>query len=238
MLSATRRGGKIWADQALLAIEVLGAIGLIAIMVLSLGMLSDVVQEDAQTTPSESASSEALATPIHNTPTAVVVTATPGLPPAGSLPAAQQTPTAGATAAPAATPGPTPNSPTGVRIIIPTIGVDAPMVEGDNWETLKTGIGHRPGSAWPGQAGNAVLSAHNDVYGSIFRELPSLQPGALVYVHTPTGVFRYEVAGSRVVLPSDTSVTKPTDEPTLTLITCYPPFIDTHRFIVTARLVE
>ena len=166
-----------------------------------------------------------------------------------SLPAASATPraTAGATltptqvpsptAAPSATSRSTPASPTGVRLVIAAIGVDAPVVEGDSWDVLKNGIGHRISSAWPGELGNCVLSAHNDVYGSIFKDLGSLEPGDVVVAQAPEGDFRYVVEGKRIVLPSEVSVTDPTTEPILTLITCYPPLVDTHRIVVTARLV-
>jgi len=256
-LPGVARPKASWIDRALLAVEVLAVVGLAGTMVLSFGILRD-VQQDVRAMPAASSAATAtavaagrpelqatftLAAPTRSTP-ALPPTATAALqPPPAGAPVSTTSPTARAasptdTPWPTATAVPTPISPTGVRFLIPAIGVDAPMVEGDNWETLKDGIGHRIGTAWPGQVGNVVISAHNDVYGAIFRRLNKLQPGDMVLAQTPTGVYRYEVMSSRVVLPTEVSVTQPTDEPTLTMITCYPPFVDTHRIVVTARLVE
>ena len=68
-------------------------------------------------------------------------------------------------------PMPTPGPEQGIRIQIPAIGVDAPVVEGDDWEALKQGAGHHIGSANPGESGNCVISAHNDIFGEIFQTL-------------------------------------------------------------------
>ncbi len=57
-------------------------------------------------------------------------------------------------------------------IVIPSIGVDHPIVLGDDWDALKQGVGHTPWSANPGTLGNTVLSAHNDIFGGVFGRLP------------------------------------------------------------------
>ena len=64
-----------------------------------------------------------------------------------------------------------------IRIQIPAIQVDAPVVQGDNWEQLKKGVGQQIGTPDPGSKGNIVLSGHNDVYGEVFRYLDRLTPG-------------------------------------------------------------
>ena len=56
-------------------------------------------------------------------------------------------------------PLPTPGPEQANRIQIPAIGIDAPIVQGDGWETLKKGVGQHIGSADPGEKGNVVLSA-------------------------------------------------------------------------------
>jgi len=133
-------------------------------------------------------------------------------------------------------PLPTPGPEQAVRIRIPAIGVDAPVVEGDDWESLKQGVGHYVGSANPGERGNCVLSAHNDIYGKIFRDLPDLELGSEVFVHTTGQVYRYVVSQKRIVEPTEVSVLAPTSSPVLTLISCYPYGIDTHRIVVVATL--
>lgn len=124
------------------------------------------------------------------------------------------------------------------RIVIPKIGVDAPVVQGDDWEALKRGAGHHLGSANPGERGNMVISAHNDIFGEIFRDLNQLEDGDEVQVYDGAGrVHRYRVVSKRIVEPTDVSVLDPTNEPIVTLITCHPYLIDTQRLIVVATLV-
>jgi len=124
------------------------------------------------------------------------------------------------------------------RIRIPAIGVDAPVVEGDDWESLKKGAGHHVGSANPGERGNCVISAHNDIYGEIFRDLPELSIGDEILVETFTKTYRYVVEQTRIVEPTETSVMATTSSPVLTLISCYPYRINTHRIVVIASLVR
>lgn len=125
-----------------------------------------------------------------------------------------------------------------VRLVIPVINVDAPIVPGDDWEQLKKGVGQHLNDALPGQAGNLVLSAHNDIYGEIFRHLDQLQPGDEVQVHTFGQIFTYVIGGSRVVEPTEVSVLAPTPHSSLTLISCYPYLIDNQRIVVTAELKD
>lgn len=136
-------------------------------------------------------------------------------------------------------PVPTPGPEHPQRIVIPVIDVDAPVVRGDDWEALKKGAGHHIGSANPGERGNSVLSAHNDIYGEIFRDLPELNVGDEILVHTQTQVYRYAVEQTRIVDPNDPAsvgVMSPTNSPVLTLISCYPYGVDSHRIVVIAVL--
>lgn len=135
-------------------------------------------------------------------------------------------------------PIPTPYPDQAVRIHIPAINVYAPVVQGDGWEQLKMGVGQHIGTADPGEKGNLVLSAHNDIYGEIFRELDKLQPGDQVTVFTAQRSYVYVVTGTQVVEPTRVEVMAPTREPTLTLISCYPYLVDNQRIVVTARLLE
>ena len=135
-------------------------------------------------------------------------------------------------------PIPTPGPEQPRRIVIPVIGVDHPIVEGDNWEQLKKGVGHHIGSADPGQAGNLVLTAHNDIYGEIFRYLDKLQAGDEIIIYTLSRRYVYTVQSHRIVDPSQISILEPTRKPTITLISCYPYLVDTNRYIVIGTLEE
>ncbi|HRQ38736.1 MAG TPA: class D sortase [Chloroflexota bacterium] len=135
-------------------------------------------------------------------------------------------------------PIPTPG-PEQARVIqIPAIGVNNAVVEGAyDWEQLKRGVAHHIGSAQPGQVGNMVMAAHNDVYGAIFQHLDQLSPGDEIVVQTNQRAYTYVVTKIDIVLPTDVHVLAPTDHASATLISCYPYRINTHRIVVFADLV-
>ena len=134
-------------------------------------------------------------------------------------------------------PIPTPGPEQARRIEIPAIGVDSTIVQGDHWDQLKKGVGQMVGSAQPGKDGNMVLSAHNDIFGEIFRHLDKLTPGDEIIVSTERSSYRYIVREIDVVKPTDVYVTAPTEHAQTTLISCYPYQINTDRIIVFADLI-
>jgi sortase A len=109
-------------------------------------------------------------------------------------------------------PIPTPGPEHAIRIQIPSIGVDAPIVQGDGWEQLKKGVGQHIGSSNPGEKGNVVLSAHNDIFGEIFRELDRLKPGDTITLYTNQRAYNYVVSGSEVIEPTQVEVMESTSE--------------------------
>lgn len=133
-------------------------------------------------------------------------------------------------------PIPTPGPQHAIRIQIPAINVDAPVVRGDGWEQLKKGVGQHVGTANPGEKGNIVLSAHNDIFGEIFRDLDQLKAGDEIILYTPQKTYTYIVTDSKIVEPTQVEVMDPTPQPTATLISCYPYLIDNKRIVVIARL--
>lgn len=133
-------------------------------------------------------------------------------------------------------PIPTPAPQHGVRIQIPAIDVDAPIVHGDDWEQLKKGVAHRADTPNPGQTGNIVLSGHNDVFGEVFRYLEELKPGDEIIVYTSQRSFTYTISGWDLVEPTQVDVMDPTPNATITLISCHPYLVDNHRIIVKGSL--
>jgi sortase A len=133
-------------------------------------------------------------------------------------------------------PIPTSSPAQATRLQLPAIQVDAPIVQGDGWEQLKKGVGQHPGSVNPGENGNLVLSAHNDIFGEIFRYLDKLNPGDLVIVHTYQRSYTYIVIDTKFVDPDEVSVMEQTPQATITLISCYPYLKDNKRIVVIARL--
>jgi sortase A len=101
---------------------------------------------------------------------------------------------------------------------------------------LKKGVGQHIGTPDPGQNGNLVLSAHNDIFGEIFRRLDELAPGDELQIYTASAIFTYVVTGSEVVPPTQVSVMDPTEHPSVTLISCYPYLVDNKRIVVYADL--
>lgn len=123
------------------------------------------------------------------------------------------------------------------RIAVPRLKLSAVAREGIDAGTLAVAIGHVPGTALPGETGNAAFAAHRDTF---FRPLRGAHEGDLVIVTTPRGTYRYRITGSEVVAPDDVSVLGQTAEPTLTLVTCYPfNYVGRapYRFIVRAELL-
>ncbi len=133
---------------------------------------------------------------------------------------------------------PTPSPKNAARIKIPGINVFARIVQGDGWEELKQGVGQHIGTPNPGETGNIVLSAHNDVFGELFRDLDKLKPGDEVILYTEQKAYTYVVRQTQVVEPTQVEVMAPTREPVVTLISCYPYLVDDQRIVVTAYLVD
>ncbi len=139
----------------------------------------------------------------------------------------------------ASIPIPTPGPEHANSIFIPAIWDEAaPVVQGDGWEQLKRGVGQHIGSANPGERGNLVLSAHNDIYGERFRDLDQLSPGDEIIVYTATQEYIYYVISISIVEPTDVSVMEPTERRTITLISCYPYMVDKQRIVVAGELAD
>jgi sortase A len=135
-------------------------------------------------------------------------------------------------------PLPTPGPQQAQRIQISAIKVDHPVVQGDGPDQLKKGVGQHLGTPNPGQPGNLVLSAHNDVFGQIFRDLDQLKPGDTVLVFTSQRTYTYIVRQSRIVMPTQVEVMAPSNDAIVTLISCYPYLVDNKRIAVTAVLQQ
>ena len=133
-------------------------------------------------------------------------------------------------------PTPIPAIEQAIRIQIPAIGVDAPLVQGDGWEQLKKGVAQHVGTPNPGENGNIVLSGHNDVFGEVFRDLDRLNPGDSIILFTSQRQYTYIVTGTRMVEPTAVEVMAPTPDPRVTLISCHPYLVDIHRIVVSAVL--
>lgn len=244
-----RRRRRGWHDNILFLVEVAAVIGLVAVIVYAIGNLQALNLEFARSIQQAQPQTVQAAQPVTNIAAAPAqpVGDLPGssFPPAdaGELPGASLPPDAlpasiGVSVQKApALPPPTPGVESPTRLVIPAIAVDWPIVPGDGWEELKRGVGHHTGSANPGERGNMILSGHNDVFGEVFKDLEALKNGDKVQVYAGGRLFTYEVRAKRIVLPGELSVLQQTREPIVTLITCHPYRVDSHRLVVIAQLV-
>jgi len=133
-------------------------------------------------------------------------------------------------------PTPAPVIEQAIRIQIPSIGVDAPIVQGDGWEQLKKGVAQHIGTPNPGENGNIVLSGHNDVYGEVFRDLDRLSPGDSIVLFTNQRQYTYNITATQMAEPTAVEMMAPTSDARVTLISCHPYLVDIHRIVVSAIL--
>lgn len=123
-------------------------------------------------------------------------------------------------------------------IQIKKIKVKAPVVEGVRPSNLKSAVGHIPGTAALGQPGNSALAGHRSyTFGKFFNRLNELVEGDEILITTKKEDLTYKVFKIHVVTPDDVSVLKGNkDDSIITLITCTPIYVASHRLIVVARL--
>ncbi|GAA4911126.1 class E sortase [Streptomyces coeruleoprunus] len=159
-------------------------------------------------------------------------------------------------ASPAPAPPPSPAAPEPYRegepfavMYVPRFGAGWhwPVLEGTATDTLKKGLGHYPGTARPGEAGNFSVAGHRRTYGDPFRDFPRLRPGDAVILNDGTTWFTYRVVRPPYrTVPGDIGVIDPVPRPDrsgftgpgryLTLTTCDPEWGSSHRLIAWARL--
>jgi sortase A len=220
-------------DRILLGVELLAVVGLVGVLISGLGILRDLNEEVASALIQETLTPTplvmAVVLPSGHTPPDAQGNTRPNIDeiPAHLQPMVQSL---------ANLPVPTAAPDQAIRIQIPAISIDAPVVQGDGWEQLKKGVGQNIGSANPGQNGNVVLSAHNDVYGELFRYLDKLAAGDQVILYTQQRQYVYVVDRTAIVEPTAVEVMASTGSPTVTLISCYPYLVDKQRIAVFARL--
>jgi sortase A len=227
-----RRSGM---ESLLVVVEVVAVIVLVFILFLAANLLRSFTSTRAD---SENA--------VSGTPTAIISAIvlpsghTPPTSPGGAQPNYNEIPEhlRAAVQTMAEVPIPTPGVEQAQYIRIPAIGVSQVIIQGDGWEQLKKGVGQHIGSANPGEKGNLVLSAHNDIYGETFRHLDELKAGDEIYIRTSQREYTYIVDQIQYVDPLRVDLMAQTPETIVTLISCYPYQQDTQRIVVTAHLLE
>ena len=126
-------------------------------------------------------------------------------------------------------------------IDIPKIGVYLPVRHGTGAETLERTVGHVVGTSLPvgGSSTHAVLSAHSGMASAkLFSDIDQLAEGDTFYIHVLGEVLAYKVDTINTVLPTDTSLLQIEDgKDQVTLVTCTPFGVNTHRLLVRGHRV-
>ena len=131
------------------------------------------------------------------------------------------------------------------RIVIPSINSDLPIYHGTSDEALNRGVGHLYGTDLPvggignGEGRHSALSAHTGLQNAtLWDNLVKVKKGDAFYISAGGEKLKYEVHDIRIVEPSDTSsLTREPGQDLVTLITCTPYGVNTHRLLVTGHQV-
>lgn len=144
-----------------------------------------------------------------------------------------------------------------VRILIPSIDLDAPVIPAPvNFEKLagkeflqwyvpdQFASGWHTTSAMLGETGNTVLNGHHNAFGEVFISLVDVTEGDIIWVESAQSRFKYQIT-NKMILPekyeqldvrmNNAQWILPSIDERLTLITCWPYETNTHRLIVVAR---
>jgi sortase A len=124
------------------------------------------------------------------------------------------------------------------KIEFPTLDRSYYVVEGTNTASLRRGPGHYPDTPLPGERGTTAIAGHRTTHGAPFRKIDRLRPGDRIVLSMPYGRYRYRVEKTRIVAPTELSVTKRVGYDRLVLSACHPLYSAAQRIIVFARLVE
>lgn len=128
-----------------------------------------------------------------------------------------------------------------VYVDIPKINVYLPVQHGTDADTLERAVGHVVGTSLPvgGSSTHAVLSAHSGMASSrLFSDIDQLTEGDMFYIHVLGEVLAYKVDAIHTVLPTDTSLLQIEDSKDyVTLVTCTPFGVNTHRLLVRGHRV-
>lgn len=138
------------------------------------------------------------------------------------------------------------------KVIIPVIGVDAPVVFGmtsvvehDVQRALQDGVVHYANTAQPGEPGNGVYVGHSSNapwvpghYKFVFTALENVNLNDTFYINKDGKQYEYKVVSKKVIDPHDTSVLNGTDKPTATLITCTPVGTSLHRMVILGEQIH
>ena len=119
---------------------------------------------------------------------------------------------------------------------IPSIDVLLPIYHGVGADILAKGVGHLPETSLPvgGESTHAVLAGHSGMSNArLFTDLPELEIGDVFFIHIYNKTMEYTVDQIKTVLPTDTAdLTIVPGQDYVTLVTCVPVTVNSHRLLV------
>jgi LPXTG-site transpeptidase (sortase) family protein len=127
------------------------------------------------------------------------------------------------------------------RLVVPTMLLDEPILEGRDASVLNKGIWRRPNTSTPDQGGNTVIVGHRFTYKNprgTFYNLHHPKVGDEIGVFWNGKRYLYAITQTKVVPASEISVEAPSDKPLLTLYSCTPLWMPKDRLVVVAQLQE
>lgn len=128
------------------------------------------------------------------------------------------------------------------HVIVPSMLLNTPILEGPVWDQyaiLNNGVWRYPLGSTPDKGGNTVLVGHRFTYTNprgIFYFLNKVKIGDEIGVYWNNDLYRYKVSSIKVVPPSDTAIENPSKKAELTMFTCTPLWLPTHRLVIVANL--
>src|SRR5581483_2669142 len=123
-------------------------------------------------------------------------------------------------------------------IEIPQIGLVSPSFHGITIRNIDLVPSHWPGTAFPGENGNAVFAGHRVTHTHPFLHIDQLVNGDLVYFTVQGIRTTYVVTGHEIVKPTELRIFVQAAAPTATLFGCHPPHFATYRYVVHLALVQ
>ena len=157
---------------------------------------------------------------------------------------------------PIASPIPTYEPVIPTRLIISSIGLDAPIIPSEveekkidnnvyvQWKAPDLfAVGWHSSSALLGEIGNTVLNGHHNVHGKVFENLHKVKPGDQIFIFGGSLLFRYKVVNVMILSEEGEDLyirmqnsrwILESDDERITMVTCYPSYSNTHRLIVVA----
>lgn len=127
------------------------------------------------------------------------------------------------------------------HVEIPKIHQDLPLYAGTTNRVLQIGLGHLEHTSLPvgGPSTHAVISGHRGLPDKkMLRDLDEMEKGDMIFIHNIKGILAYKVDHKEVIKPTDFEKLKiENGKDKVTLLTCTPYMINSHRLIVTGHRV-